>query len=248
MTAAALSQLSSMDIERYLVYSRPEIVSILRDVLARRALITVVFGNGSSITSTLLRVNPDFEELVFEFGVDEEVNRLLLNAQSLTITTFIEQVKVQFSSPRAEATTHEGTRAVRVRIPDAVLRLQRREYFRLVPPVTRPLKCAPGLLDQTGKVVEFKITDISCGGIGLVATSIQPKLEIGQELANCRIDLHDVGVVTTDLVVCSVIEVRGHPQQNGLRCGCKFVRMPGTSVNMVQRYINKIERERRARA
>jgi hypothetical protein len=37
----------------------------------------------------------------------------------------------------------------------------------------------------------------------LYRTAAQPKLEIGQELTNCRIDLPEVGIVTTDLVVLS---------------------------------------------
>jgi len=65
-----------------------------------------------------------------------------VRSQRIAFVAFLNQVKAQFVVPHAEPTTWEGLPAIRVRVPDSVLRLQRREYYRIQPPVARPLLCS----------------------------------------------------------------------------------------------------------
>jgi flagellar brake protein len=247
MNATALPENISLESERYLIHSRFEIIALLRAVIDCHALVTIYYKHGQeSLVTNLLSVNPDFEEVILDFGSAADGNRRLLGSPAFTVVTFVDHVKIQFSAQRAEQTVYEDKPALRVRLPQTLLRLQRREHYRLSPPITRPLKCAVAdLIDKHGKGVEYKIVDISCGGIGLLAEAHQPRLALGKAISDCAIELHDVGKISTDLIVRNTHGIP-HSMQ-GQRYGCQFAGIPGTMVNMVQRYITKIQQERRAR-
>jgi flagellar brake protein len=247
MSMSALPETDSADSAKYLVHSRYEIIALLRAIIDCRALVTVYFNQGrDSLVTNLLSVNPDFEEVVFDIGSQADANRRLLGSNALTVVTFVDHVKIQFSTQRAEQTAFEGKPALRLRLPQSLLRLQRREHYRLSPPVTNPIKCIVSqLLDRAGKPVEYRIVDISCGGVGLLVEPHQMRPELGRTLKDCRIDLAEIGPVNTGLVIRNTVEIPGRVE--GQRYGCQFVDIPGTHVNLIQRYINNVQRERRAR-
>jgi flagellar brake protein len=236
------------DLSQFMIHSRVEMIGILRDVLKRRSLVSIAYGlSNESIVSALLSVNPEFEEVVLDFGSDNAANQRLLQAKSLTVTTFVEHVKIQFSVQRVETTTFEGRPAIRVRLPQSLMRLQRREHYRIATPLVKPLKCVlPDLLDRNGNVVELRVADISCGGLAMVANSSQIHVDLGRQFDVCQIELPNIGNVTTGLIIRSITEIPDSSLNQGKRCGCQFVNIPGTMVTLIQRYINSLERERRA--
>jgi flagellar brake protein len=253
MMQAALSHSSfagAQDLSQYMIHSRVERISILRDIIARRSLVTITFGsNNESIVSALLSVNPEFEEVVLDFGSDDVANQRLLAVNSLTITTYVEHVKIQFSVQRAETTMFEGHHAIRVRLPESLMRLQRREHYRISTPFIKPLKCVvPELLDRNGQMIEFRVADISCGGLAMVTNATQIHVDLGQKFDDCQIELPNVGTVTTGLVIRSITEIPDSRVMQGQRCGCQFVNLPGTMMTLIQRYINGLQRERRTLA
>src|SRR5580704_12097345 len=88
----------SPELERYQIYSRTEIISLMREIIDRHALMTIYFSGGSNfIVTNLLRINPDFEELVFDCGADKDANRALVRANRFTVVSFLNNVKIQFS-------------------------------------------------------------------------------------------------------------------------------------------------------
>lgn len=249
-TAVATSPLSAaQDLSQYMIHSRVEMIGVLRDIITRRALVSITYGFGNeSIVSALLSVNPEFEEVVLDFGADASANQRLLSAKSLTVTTYVEHVKIQFSVQRAETTMFEARPAIRVRLPQSLMRLQRREHYRISTPLANPLKCVlPELLDRNGKMVEFRVADISCGGLAMVANANQIHVDLGQKFDACEIELPGIGNVTTGLIIRSITEIPDSTLMRGRRCGCQFVNIAGTMATLIQRYINSLERERRAR-
>ena len=238
-----------VDLEKYLLHSRYEIIALLRDVIASRTLVTITFNRGrDTIITSLLQVNPDFEELIFDCGSHVEANRNLLNSQSVVVTAFIDRVKIEFSAPRVEATDFQQTPALRIRVPQSILRFQRREYYRLSPPVSDSLECAvSGMLDNRNLSSTVRVIDISCGGVCLLIDPAMYSIVVGQTFDRCHIELPEGGTVVTAITIRSISE-DDRADLKGRRCGCQFINIPGTMQNMIQRYITKIERDRRARA
>jgi flagellar brake protein len=239
---------TAKDLSQYMIHSRVEMIGVLRDIIERRSLVTITYGHiNESIVSALLSVNPEFEEVVLDFGSDSTANQRLLAASALTITTYVEHVKIQFSVQRAETTIFEGGPAIRVRLPESLMRLQRREHYRISTPVIKPLKCVlPELLDRNGKMIEFRVVDLSCGGLAMVTNSNQIHVDLGQKFDVSQIELHGIGMVTAGLIIRSITEIPDSIVMQGQRCGCQFINLPGTMITLIQRYINSLQRERRA--
>ncbi len=241
----------SDEYSRYLLYSKAEILAVLRTVVQKGALITVHFDHQQSfLLTSMIALDAERQGFVLDLGGDDEMNRKALLAQSLILTTVVDKVKVQFRIDALFATQHEGRPAFFARIPDALLRLQRREYFRLSTPIATPVKIISTLHRSDGSAlsIEVPLLDISGGGIGLMVTpDIANLLNQQQTLPESRIALPDEGLLIATLHVRNMFDVTTRNGLNYMRVGCEFVDLPSPRLAMVQRYITRVERERKAR-
>lgn len=96
------------------------------------------------------------------------------------------------------------------------------------------------------RFMNANVGDISGGGIGLTVPD-GIALEVGTELQDCRIDLPEVGAMTAKLKVRNQFEVTLPNGGRTKRAGCEFVKLSGPMLALIQRYIIKVERERKAR-
>jgi len=76
---------------------------------------------------------------------------------------------------------------------------------------------------------------------------IAEHLPVGTLLQNCRIALPEEGVITGTLCVRSAFGVTPGNGHSFVRIGCEFINLPGQRLTMIQRFITRIERERKAR-
>lgn len=231
------------DLERYEVASRLEIVALLRALAESRMPVTVYFDRGADfIVSNVLQVNPDFEELILDRGADEAANRRLLKAARLTVVSFLDHIRLQFQAERAEETSYERRPALRLRLPGSLLRVQRRNNFRIRTPLARPIAASFRDPADRARRASLRILDLSCGGVSLVAGEGEIALEPGTVLTDCRIDLPEVGVLNTVLEVRHADRYEEGVRANLRRYGCQFVGLPPALASAVQRYITRTER------
>ena len=130
------------------------------------------------------------------------------------------------------------------------MRLQRREYFRLSTPIAKPVKFVTTLKrpDGSALVVEASLLDISGGGVGLMASpALAALLPRGGMLTECKMTLPDEGLLVANLCVRNKFDVTTRGGSRYVRVGCEFIALPGARMSMVQRYITRVERERKAR-
>jgi len=235
------------EFEQYQIYSRTEIIGVLREIMRRRVLVTIHFGGGMQfIVTSLLAINPDFEELVFDCGAEKEANKALARSNRFTIVTFVNHVKIQFSGQRMEETAYEGTPALRMRMPDSLLRFQRREYFRTAV-AGKPVLCRIPPQGKDDKPLDVRIVDIGCGGIALLGPLDERMVETGTILGKCRIDLPEVGAITAAIEIRNIAELTMPNGVKQRRWGCRFANLPAAMVTMIQRYVNMAERNRLSR-
>jgi flagellar brake protein len=217
-----------------------EIVGLLRAVAAHREIVSVQFGGGQDfVVSAVLAVNPEFEEVVLDYGADEAAMQRLLRAERLRISTQLDHVRMSFAADGAGAVSYEGGPAFRVRLPDSLLRFQRRDCYRLKVPLGRPLLCEVPTT-AAGAPLALKVRDISVAGIGFTDYPASFLVAIGQLLEGCRINLPELGALVADL------EVMHATQGEARRCGCRFRNLPLPMANLIQRYITRVEREQHA--
>jgi c-di-GMP-binding flagellar brake protein YcgR len=241
-----LELLEADDNRNYLLHNAMEIQFVLRGLIRSGDLITAYIDEGNDFLLTvLLEVNDD--SLVFDYGASVEINRKALAASRLTLIGTHDLIKIQFSLPGVEETMSNGNAAFRAPLPDKLLRLQRREYYRITTPIARPLKCLL-TVEQEGseRKIEAQVVDICGGGVAVMTAPMGVDVTVDQEFPSCVIDLPDLGTIVTGLRVRSVILVTLRNGTQVKRCGCQFVDLPRNMERMVARYIMKLERERNA--
>lgn len=242
--APAPPALSPQERAALTVDARPEVIDVLRALVARRAPLTVYAGEGGLfIASHLLAVNPQYEELVFDCSGDEGANETLARSARLHFASELDGVRVQFDTGEAQRTVHEGLPALRARVPLALLRLQRREDFRIALPLARPLLARLPHPREPGRSVELRVIDLSCGGIALADPAPRVPLAPGQVLEGCSLPLPEAGRVSFAAEVRSVRE----PAAPGgaAHCGLRFLGMRGAVLAQIQRAVLRLERLRR---
>jgi len=238
-------ELPSFELDPYLVHSRIEILGNLRVLVDQHVLATVYFDRGSDfIVTRFLGINPEFEELIFDLSPDARTNEKLQASDGLTVVAFLDQIKVQFAVNRAELTLFQAAPAFRIRTPQALLRLQRREAFRARTQITRsphvqlPASAAGGSSDEGTRV---RIADISATGFACMATAGRPLLQAGQRYANCRLELRDGEVFDVDIEIRHVTSFKDGFGREMCRAGCRFLKISGPTEMAVQRYVNECE-------
>lgn len=238
---------SSAEEGRYRIYARLEIAAILESLQKSGSLVTAYFGGAKDffLTSVVAVLEPE-DKVVLDCGADEATNQRALRATNISFTAAHQRIKIQFTADSLRLVRYDGRESFCMKVPSSLVRLQRREFFRIDAPFAQPLKCTiPGSSTPDRKPLEMSILDISCGGVAMADIEGTDVFQTGVVLHGCRIDLPDVGSVTTDLLVKNSFDVTLKNGAKNKRFGFEFANIPERSRTLIQRYINKVERERR---
>ena len=231
----------------YLLERRTEILFVLRALLRQKALVTVYYdAAGHFFLSSILAVDDAADRLILDLGNSAGANEQALAATKLIVAARQDRVKVQFYLARLETLNHEGKPALAAPLPASLLRLQRREYFRLDTPLAPALTCRLELPrpDAAPLTEILRILDISGGGVCLaLPESLAPLFPLGTHTGRCRIELQEAGVVAAGLVARSLVP---HTAESGPahgRLGCEFVELSRTQRALVERFVTRLERQ-----
>jgi c-di-GMP-binding flagellar brake protein YcgR len=247
-TNIQLGLASTPDDSRFLVNNALEIVRTLRGLSNRNEMVSAFFNAGNDLMLTsVLDVRPENNAMMLDVGSNDALNKRILKAEKIIFITALDNVKIQWVSNQIVADTFDGRDAFRIAVPNQILRLQRRECYRLNTPLVSPLKCQiPTGQDVS---VEVALADISVGGIGVVIPQLtEVTFEVGTVFPGCRIELPGVGVAEFTISIQSTWEVTMKNGHKSMRAGCKFIDMRPGIQSLIQRYIIKLERERIANA
>jgi flagellar brake protein len=241
--------LEPTDHTQYLLRTKNEILFVLRGLLAGTDHLTIYFNEGQDfLLSAVIQVDDD--GLTLDYGGNAETNTQALAAERLYCITTHDKIRIQFALRGLRQIDYQGRPAFRAALPDSILRLQRREYYRLTTPVAHPIKCQIPVMKEGGlssTIMEANVIDISGGGLAMMALPDGLIFSAGNVFENCRVELPDVGVVITTLEVRNVFDVTLRTGTQVARAGCQFAHLPGPMLTLIQRYIIKVERERKAR-
>jgi c-di-GMP-binding flagellar brake protein YcgR len=234
------------EIERFKIDHPSEIERILSAVMAKKALVTAYSQNNRDfLVTSLVGVDMPGRAIYLGAGSDNRLNDALTASREVSFNTAHDQVRVLFTTPGLTMTTLEGELVLRADMPKELLRFQRREYYRLPAPMTNPVKC---LIVVGNNTLETTVLDISIGGLGVLAYMDDVGLREGDTFHGCRLSLPDAGSFLVSLHVRAIYEPT---VKNGVvtrRLGCQFIDLAPSIETDIQRYIIRIERERRASA
>lgn len=242
-----LELLHADEYQQYLLWNSREIAFVLRQLAARRATLVVHCDTGSRImASSVVGVSGDDAIVFLDVSSDKRANARAVASDNLLCVTQMDGIKIQFQLGRLELTEFEGFPAFSVGAPDALLRLQRREYYRLSLPASDSLVCQFTLEPQTSRHVDAKVLDISGGGVAVRVPASESAFTVGARFEKCLLDLPEFGLVTVDLEVRNLVRLVGRNGVETLRVGCKFSQISSPTANAIHRYIMAVERKRKA--
>ena len=226
------------------------VASVLRAIAAAGSRAAAYIDNGENFIHTmLLGVEGEPPVLLFDKGPDEALNARLLETEKITFVTSDDGVPVQFTCLNPGAGSHEGIDAFRISLPQCMLRLQRRMYYRLPgEPVHVVLKCEiPCESNERPAVLKPSVLDLSCGGLAAAVPAADPVLETGSRTL-CAIELPGVGKIEAVIEVRAVAEILLPDGQLVRRYGLEFVNMNNKNVALIQRFILEQQRARKKAA
>jgi flagellar brake protein len=239
-------QLASEEYARFRIFSRAEIIGLLIGLEEERSPVTLYFNNSGFIVSRVLSVDTANKAVIMDLGANPAANAQLFAAVEVLAVTTLHNVTLEFSLGQVVALQLDDGLAARAALPEYMLRLQRRENFRVPTPVLRPVSVAIPGKDPASPTILVRITDISCGGLGVEGDENTAHLKSGMVLDNCRFDLPEVGQVVAAIEVRHVDRSTDHTGKPRSRYGLRFLTLSPQMAALVQRYVMKLERDWRA--
>jgi c-di-GMP-binding flagellar brake protein YcgR len=238
---------SNNEDSEFLIHSKHEIQHILQTINERRSRAALYYNEGNSFVLTML-LGVSNEGIWIDPPSNSLDNRNILNSNRIIFVSSHNQAKVQFVAAEAHAVIYNGSDGIFISLPKKLLRLQRRDYYRLATWPRNPLMCVIKPIPAQAHIThEITIMDISIGGIALVCQETSLELTPGTTYSNCEIDLPGVGVLTATVQVKNTFEVTSRTGEKLHRAGCVFVNPDNVATNFLQRYVAYQQREEAAK-
>lgn len=249
-----LASLREDGLEEFFLRGRRQICRLLQELISNNSLVSIHLHPGElSFLSTVITLSEDEEWIFLDISPSEVIHRHSLQAKHLLCVTQLNKIRIQFRLASPTEVPVNGQPALVAPVPAEILRLQRRDAFRLQVPLSLELKCIlPTQEDESSsnkpnwekKGIEVSVIDISAGGLSLEIPFSKTAPVVGDQIIGCCLKLPQ------NLIAIN-LEVRNqgrHILANGkemLRLGCSYISLPIQDANRIQRYIYQIERELR---
>lgn len=227
----------------FLIHSRTEIQHLLQTICARRTRSALYYDAGKNFVLTMvLAVNE--KGIWIDPSASPSDNRRILNSSEIVFVSTHNQTKVQFAATAPWPVTYENSDAIFVPLPEKLLRLQRRDYFRLDALPLHPLKCVikPAQNREHARH-EVTVTDISVGGLSLVCPEQEIEMTPGNIYPNCEIELPEIGTLTATIQVKNIFDITSRNGKTNRRAGCEFVKPDSKTTMPLQRYVAQMQRQ-----
>lgn len=231
-----------------LVNNPKEIAQILMDLEKKKSAIEVAFNYGEYFfVSKIMTVDVQNGFVYLDIGIDHRFNKEIALSGHIVFTKN-DGVRVAWVS--AELSLIEGRHGMMMRtpLPKNLMRLQRREFFRLPTPILNPITCSIFHHGDIGaeqkEAIELINIDVSLGGIGAVMPEpLHPALIADAFFECCKISFPKLGEITPSLRIRSISRLKMY---NGIvkeRIGLAFVDLSANDQRFIYRYISSLERE-----
>ena len=153
------------DIAQFLLRTPLEIAHVFRALIQAKTNVGLYFNAGRDMMiSRVLQVDVKEKVFIIDIGSHEPTNQALLGTTKVLFVTDLDGVKIQFSTDTPRRVNFEGKPALQLHFPADMIKLQRREYFRLTTPITSPYTVS---LNRAGNALTLELHDISLGGMGI---------------------------------------------------------------------------------
>ena len=228
------------------VHSTKQMLKILQNVAEQGSRVALYYDSSDHFTVTTL-LAADEKQVYLELSPDELTNQLVLQGHALTVVGLYEGVKIQFTARAARRATFENKDVFCVTLPDYLLRIQRRGFFRMPIPASTPIHISIPIKsndpDELPVIREIPIMNISGGGIALQCDGYENALRPREFFKDCHISLPGIGDLTVTIQVISCVDLSTEDDQAFTYLGCTLIDLDSKTENLLQRYITRLQGE-----
>jgi len=236
---------AAADYHQYAIASRLGITQILHAIMRHAGLITASVGGEDFFLTSIVNIDDEAGYLMLECERNGRHVERILARQRLLCNTTLDKIKIQFVCEDISLAVCDGRDTFRAGLPQDLLRLQRREYFRMATPIVTPVKCTisiPG--SDMRSTVELSLIDISCGGIAVLTPAELFTPELGA-FYDCTIHLPGAAALRTRVQARNAFMIKLANDKVAQRSGFAFVDLRESMLATIQRYIMALERQRK---
>jgi len=226
----------------HIVRDQRQIINHLALLINEKALINLNIGNNESFITTLIAINKDTHSLLFDLSPKEYQNRQLPDTSNAVFRTVLSGIKIKFEGKDIVKTRYQGDTVFAMPIPESMLWLQRRQFYRIKSPLSKASHLKLSVEDQ---VIPLRLYDISIPGFSLLNDSepLNQILTPAQTFKNCRLTLADLGEDAVDFIVLYRIPLNPNKPDKTMKIGCRLTSISPAFESCIQRYMQQIERE-----
>lgn len=221
-----------------MLYRRGEIIQKLRQLSKKNSLMTLHFGENSML-STVVDVLTDKSLLVLDYGGNEDLNQLLLKKDRAVVKTDLDGITAQFTISNIRKARLQGKPSFACPIPENILWVQRREFYRVKVPLSETVTCE--IFHADGSSTLYPVLDVSTGGIGLLDKDNTFALETDTVFNSCKLSLGAHGSSVVSIEIRGLIPMNPNDSSAGTRCGCSFKNLSGEFETELQKFINFVD-------
>lgn len=188
-------------------------------------------------------LSTDWKEGLIWLGTPYEKS---LSAQCNASTAYVmvsfpDGVKVQFAGIGMLQSQYQGAEALRIAIPKSIVRLQRRNYFRVVADEELNSQVKLEIPAVQGQA---SLIDISLAGIGFTIEASASEHQRGEILKDVRMTLADgEGSMLVELEVRNIKAMTDSPEH--VQLGCEMKMLERGAERRLQRFLLATERRQR---
>ena len=234
------------DDEQFIIQNQKQIIQILNDLAKHNEMLKVSFNNDTCLTS-VISVDAHDNVVYLDIGIDETFNNRLLASHHVVFSKD-NGIRVKWISAHVSLATLKNGKAIKISLPQKLMRLQRREYFRLATPIVNPVPCVIPISDETNqdadRTLELTLYDVSLGGIGVITTDpLDERIVIGASFDKCKISFPDIGETSLTLRVCNITPITMKDGVIKHRVGLQFISPSRGNEALINRYTFNLERQ-----
>jgi c-di-GMP-binding flagellar brake protein YcgR len=234
------------DEEQCIVQNQKQIIQILNDLAKYHDMLKISFNNDTCLTN-VISVDANNHAVYLDIGIDEAFNNRLLASHHVVFSKD-DGIRIKWTSAHVSLATLKDGKAIKIALPQKLMRLQRREFFRLTTPIVNPVPCIIPISDEAnpdaGRVLELILVDVSLGGVGaIVADPLDKLLVIGESFNQCKINFPEVGETSLTLQVRNITPITLKDGVIKHRIGLQFVSPSRGNEGLINRYTYNLERQ-----
>jgi len=239
--------LGSQSQGEFQVDSETERFRLLKEMRDLDEPVTVHLGDmphskKATYVTQIVAVDPDKNLLLIEPAQKQEINDKIAELAQLPCATQLKNVPIEFIIESPRLAKYQDKQVFASAIPGTLLRLQRREFYRMNVPTHSLTTCS--FPTEMGPL-KVEISDISLGGIGIQFNQEAPvDFPIGGIFEECTLHLPGASPFTVDLQVQNILNLELDNGRQLQQIGLEFLDLPEHLMSLIQRFIFSSERSR----